>query len=230
MNSRAIMKKVISFGVVAVLMSCLAVGQAKPETQNPPADAAKPTQDAAKTPEMAKPAVEASAKSEANAKGDEYVIGPEDVLSIVVWKEPDFTKVVPVRPDGMISIALAGDIKAAGLTVKQLQENLKKQLTAYVSNPEVSVTVQEFRSQKFNVMGQVNKPGAYPLTGPTTILDAIALAGGFRDFAKTKKIYVLRTDADGKQVKLPFNYNEVIKGNQMNTNVNLEARDTIVVP
>lgn len=175
-------------------------------------------------PEMARPS------DGDKSKTDEYVIGPDDVLSIAVWKEPDFTKVVPVRPDGMISMALAGDIKAAGLTVKQLQESLKKQLTAYVDNPEVSVTVQEFRSQKFNIMGQVNKPGAYPLTGPTTILDALAQAGGFRDFAKTKKIYVLRTDAAGKQVKLPFNYNEVIKGNQMDTNVNLEPRDTIVVP
>jgi polysaccharide export outer membrane protein len=130
----------------------------------------------------------------------------------------------------MITIPLAGDVKAAGLTVRQLQENLNKQLTAFVANPEVSVSVQEFRSKKFNIVGQVGKPGAYPLTGRMTILDAIALAGGFRDFAKSKKVYILRTSADGKQMKLPFNYNEVIKGNQMNTNVDLESRDTVVVP
>ena len=215
-NNKAMMSKLIA--LISVLMMAASVAQAQ-------SDPAKPKDDKAKaTPEMAKPS------SDDKSKSDEYVIGPDDVLSIVVWKEPDFTKVVPVRPDGMISVALAGDIKAAGLTVRQLQENLKKQLTAYVANPEVSVTVQEFRSQKFNVMGQVNKPGAYPLTGPTTILDAIALSGGFRDFAKTKKIYVLRTTADGKQVKLPFNYNEVIKGNQMDTNIQLESRDTVVVP
>ena len=115
-------------------------------------------------------------------------------------------------------------------TVLQLQDDLKKELKAYVENPEVTVSVQEFRSKKFNILGQVNKPGAYPLTGRTTILDAIAVAGGFKDFAKTKKMYVLRTSADGKQEKLAFNYNEVIKGNQMSTNVELEPRDTVVVP
>ena len=214
-SNRIILSKLIALFTVLVMAAGMVQAQSAPE---------KAKDDKAKaTPEMAKP-------SDDKAKSDEYVIGPDDVLSIVVWKEPDFTKIVPVRPDGMISVALAGDIKAAGLTVRQLQENLKKQLTAYVANPEVSVTVQEFRSQKFNVMGQVNKPGAYPLTGPTTILDAIALSGGFRDFAKTKKIYVLRTTADGKQVKLPFNYNEVIKGNQMDTNIQLESRDTVVVP
>lgn len=183
----------------------------------------KPTK-ATAAPEMAK------ASADDKSRADEYVIGPDDVLSIAVWKEPDFTKITPVRPDGMISVALAGDIKAAGLTVRQLQENLKKLLTAYVANPEVTVSVQEFHSQKFNIMGQVNKPGAYPLTGPTTVLDGLAQAGGFKDFAKTKKIYVLRTMADGKQMKYLFNYNEVIKGNQMDTNIQLEARDTIVVP
>lgn len=186
-------------------------------------------QDAPK-PDKSKAAPEMASSQTVKDNSDSYVIGPEDVLSIVVWKEPDFTKVVPVRPDGMISVALAGDIKAAGLTVKELQENLTKQLKAYIDNPEVTISVQEFHSQKFNILGEVNKPGAYPLAGPTTVLDAIAQAGGFKDFAKTKKIYVLRTMADGKQVKLPFNYNEVIKGNQMNTNVTLEPRDTVVVP
>lgn len=187
----------------------------------------------AQAPEQAKSkAAPETAKQSADdkSKSDEYVIGAEDVLSIVVWKEPDFTRTVPVRPDGMITIPLAGDVKAAGKTVRQLEEDLKKQLTAFVANPEVTVSVQEFRSKKFNIVGQVGKPGSYPLTGRMTILDAIALAGGFRDFAKSKKIYVLRTSADGKQLKLPFNYNEVIKGNQMNTNIELESGDTLVVP
>ncbi|MGH9641022.1 MAG: polysaccharide biosynthesis/export family protein [Terriglobales bacterium] len=187
-------------------------------------------QDKEKDNSKAAPEMASSAKSNQKANDDAYVIGPDDVLSIVVWKEPDFTKVVPVRPDGMISVALAGDVKAAGLTVKELQASLSAKLKAYVDNPEVSVSVQEFHSQKFNILGEVNKPGAYSLTGPTTILDAIAQAGGFKDFAKTKKIYILRTAADGKQLKLPFNYNEVIKGKQMDTNVELAPRDTIVVP
>ncbi len=152
-----------------------------------------------KQTEKSKAAPEMAAANAEQDKNDSYVIGPDDVLSIVVWKEPDFTKISPVRPDGMISVALAGDVKAAGLTVKELQQSLTAKLKAYVDNPEVTVSVQEFKSQKFNVLGQVNKPGSFPLTGKTTVLDAIALAGGFKDFAKTKKIYVLRTSADGKQ-------------------------------
>lgn len=209
------MKKSITF-ITGIMFLMLAAGFAVAQQ---PQD--KPAASAA--PEMAQTTKVAD-------RSKEYVIGPDDVLSIVVWKEPDFTKTVPVRPDGMISIALVGDVKAAGLTVEQLQDSLAKQLKSYVDNPEVNVSVQEFHSKKFNILGEVNKPGAYPLTGPTSILDAIAQAGGFKDFAKTKKIYVLRTSADGKQVKLPFNYNEVIKGNHMDMNVSLEPRDTVVVP
>jgi polysaccharide export outer membrane protein len=211
-RSKAMMARIVSVTLTVTMFAGFAFGQAAQQDKSKPA------------PEMAKQSADDKSKS------DEYVIGAEDILSIVVWKETDFTRTVPVRPDGMISIPLAGDIQAAGLTVRQLQESLKKQLTAFVANPEVTVSVQEFRSKKFNIVGQVNKPGAYPLTGRMTILDAIALAGGFRDFAKSKKVYVLRTSADGKQIKLPFNYNEVIKGNQMNTNVDLESRDTVVVP
>jgi polysaccharide export outer membrane protein len=206
------MARIVSVTLTVTLLTGFAFGQAAQQDKSKAA------------PETVKQSADDKSKS------DEYVIGAEDILSIVVWKEPDFTRTVPVRPDGMISIPLAGDIKAAGLTVSQLQENLKKQLTAFVANPEVTVSVQEFRSKKFNIVGQVNKPGAYPLTGRMTILDAIALAGGFKDFAKSKKVYVLRTSADGKQIRLPFNYNEVIKGNQMNTNIDLESRDTVVVP
>ena len=211
-RSKAMMARIISVTLTVTLFAGFAFGQAAQRDKSKAA------------PEMVKQ------NADDKSKSDEYVIGADDVLSIVVWKEPDFTRTVPVRPDGMISIPLAGDIKAAGLTVSELQESLKKQLTAFVANPEVTVSVQEFRSKKINILGQVTKAGAYPLTGRMTILDAIALAGGFRDFAKSKKIYVLRTSADGKQIKLPFNYNEVIKGNQMNTNVELESGDTIVVP
>ncbi len=175
------------------------------------------------------PEVAKSAEQQARA-ADEYVIGTDDVLAINVWKEPELTRTVPVRPDGMITLPLVGDIKASGSTPRQLQETIKKQIASYVPNAEVTVSVQEVKSLKFNIVGQVNKPGSYPLIKPMTVLDGIAQAGGFKDFAKTKKIYVLRTDASGKQLKLPFNYNEVIKGGQMGQNVELESRDTIVVP
>jgi polysaccharide biosynthesis/export protein len=159
-----------------------------------------------------------------------YVIGPTDVLSINVWKEQEMSKVVPVRPDGMISLPLVGEIKAAGLTPVQLEEQITGSLKKLMSDPQVTVIVAEVHSQNFNIVGEVLKPGSYPLTHQLTVLDAIALAGGFHDFAKTKKIYVLRTDANGKQERLPFNYKDVIRGQNPQQNIQLQAHDTVVVP
>ncbi len=163
-------------------------------------------------------------------KPEGYVIGAEDILSINVWKEPEESRQVPVRPDGMISLPLLGDIKAAGLTPLQLQDEITTELKKLISDPEVTVIVSEVHSLTFNVVGNVNRPGYYPLTRRMTVLDAIAMSGGFRDFAKVKKIYVLRTEADGKEVKLHFNYNNVIKGKDQQENIELQPRDTIVVP
>jgi polysaccharide export outer membrane protein len=161
---------------------------------------------------------------------ENYVIGSEDVLAISVWKEPDVSRSVPVRPDGQISLPLVGETPARGLTPRELEAKLRERLSAYMANPEVTVIVQEVKSQKFNIMGEIAKPGTYPLNPPMTVLDAIAAAGGFRDFAKTKKIYVLRTSDDGTKTKLPFNYKEVIKGAKLEQNVQLRSHDTIVVP
>ncbi len=130
----------------------------------------------------------------------------------------------------MISLPLLGDVKASGLTPLQLQDLLTTDLKKYISDPQVTVIVTQVNSLSFNVVGEVLKPGYYPLTRRMTVLDAIAMAGGFRDFAKTKKIYVLRTDADGKQLRLPFNYKNVIKGKNSNQNIELQPRDTLVVP
>ncbi len=163
-------------------------------------------------------------------KPDSYVIGAEDVLSINVWKEQELSRQVPVRPDGMISLPLLGDVKASGLTPLQLQDQLTTDLKKYISDPQVTVIVNQVNSLAFNVVGEVLKPGYYPLTRRMTVLDAIAMAGGFRDFAKVKKIYVLRTEADGKQVRLPFNYKNVVKGKNPNQNIELQPRDTLVVP
>ncbi len=173
---------------------------------------------------------QAAATTSDSTAGNDYVIGPDDVLIVNVWKEPELSRPTPVRPDGMITLPLIGDIKAAGNTTKQLQETIKQKLAAYVPSAEVTVALQEVRSQKFNIVGQVARPGMYPLMKPMTVLDAIAVAGGFRDFAKTKKIYVLRNNADGTQARLPFNYNDVIKGTDMRQNVELQAHDTVVVP
>lgn len=164
------------------------------------------------------------------AHDDSFVIGNDDVLAINVWKEPDVSRVIPVRSDGKISLPLVGEVQAAGTTPLKLEQEIAGKLKSYISDPEVTVIVQQINSQKFNILGMVAKPGSYPLTNSATVLDALALAGGFRDFAKKKSIYVLRQNADGTQTKLPFNYNEVVKGQKLDQNVRLQPRDTVVVP
>jgi polysaccharide biosynthesis/export protein len=160
----------------------------------------------------------------------EYSIGSDDVLAINVWKEPELSRTVPVRPDGKVTVPLVGEIQAKGLTPNELETNIATALKSFVANPEVSVIVQEVHSVKFNILGEVTKPGSYPLARPTTVLDAIALAGGFRDFAKTTKIYVLRVRSDGSRHTMPFNYKDVIKGKRFEQNVELLPGDTVIVP
>ena len=169
-------------------------------------------------------------KSVPGVRPESYVIGAEDTISVYVWKEPDMSKSVPVRPDGMISLPLVGEVKAAGYTPVQLQDVLADTMKKYVSDPQVTVGVEKIASLSFNIVGEVNHPGYFPLTRRMTVLDAIALAGGFKDFAKTKKVYVLRTAANGSQERLPFNYKQVIKGQNPQQNIELQPRDTIVVP
>jgi len=159
-----------------------------------------------------------------------YVIGSSDTLAINVWKEPDVSRTVPVRSDGKISLPLAGEIQAAGRTPLALEQEIASKLKSYISEPEVTVMVQQINSQKFNILGQVARPGSFPLTSSTTVLDAIAVAGGFRDFAKQKSIYVLRQNPDGTQSRLPFNYKNVVKGKDAAQNIKLQPGDTIVVP
>jgi polysaccharide biosynthesis/export protein len=184
--------------------------------------------DVAKATEL--PSTDTPRSRVSDVHGDNYVIGVDDVLNVNVWKEGDLSRSVPVRPDGMITLPLVGEIKASGLTPVQLQDQITTALQKVMSDPVVTVSVTGVNSLTFNIMGQVNKPGYFPLNHPLTILDAIALAGGFRDFAKQKKIYVLRTTPDGKHVKLYFNYKEVIKGRKMAQNIYLEPRDTLVIP
>jgi polysaccharide biosynthesis/export protein len=161
---------------------------------------------------------------------DNFVIGNDDVLAINVWKEPDISRSIPVRSDGKISLPLVGEVQAAGRTPLSLEREIATKLKNYISDPEVSVMVQQINSQKFNILGQVSRPGSYPLTGSMTVLDAIAVAGGFRDFAKQKSIYLLRKNSDATQSRLPFNYKSVVKGNDPAQNVRLQPGDTIIVP
>lgn len=160
----------------------------------------------------------------------DYVIGADDVLGINVWKEPEFSQPVPVRSDGNISLPLIGEIKAAGKTPIQLEQDITTKLSTYFKEPEVNVMVVQMNSRKFNILGRVRKPGAYSLAATKTVLDAIAEAGGFQDFAKVKDIFILRKDADGQESRLPFNYKDVVRGKHSEENVTLKPHDTIVVP
>jgi polysaccharide biosynthesis/export protein len=172
----------------------------------------------------------ADAASATKPHDDSFVIGNDDVLAINVWKEPDISRSIPVRSDGKISLPLVGEVQAAGRTPLKLEQDIAVRLKNYIAEPEVTVIVQQINSQKFNILGQVNKPGSYPLTNTATVLDAIAIAGGFRDFAKQKNIYVLRQNGDGSQTRISFNYKEVVKGKNPAQNIKLQPRDTIVVP
>jgi polysaccharide biosynthesis/export protein len=168
----------------------------------------------------------------ASASGQDahYTIGSDDVLSISVWNEKELTESVPVRSDGNISMPLIGEIQATGKTPIQLEQDISTRLRAYVTQPAVTVTVMQMNSRKFNILGRVKKPGSYPLTTTMTVLDAIALAGGFQDFAKQGRVYVLRQNPGGGEARLPFNYRNVIRGDHPEQNVRLEPHDTIVVP
>ena len=180
--------------------------------------------------EVAVSASPASAVSVSKPHDDSFVIGNDDVLAINVWKEPDLSRSIPVRSDGRISLPLVGEVQAAGQTPLKLEADIASRLKSYISEPEVTVMVQQINSQKFNVLGMVMRPGSYVLANSATVLDAIALAGGFRDFAKQKAIYVLRQTPNGEQSRLPFNYKDVIKGKNASQNIKLQPRDTIVVP
>lgn len=155
---------------------------------------------------------------------NKYLIGPEDILFIKVWREADFTMPVAVRPDGKITMPLVGEIQAAGQTPLQLTKTITELLTKYVNNPEVTVFVTDVRSKKYYIIGQVNREGAFPLVTPTTVLDALVNAGGFKEFANTKKIKILR----GTKV-FNFNYNEVTKAKHLEQNINVENGDHIIV-
>jgi polysaccharide export outer membrane protein len=170
-----------------------------------------------------------TSSSTANAIDPTYKIGPQDVLRIDVWKEPEISRVTPVRPDGRISLPLLNDVQAAGLTPTQLASTISEGLKKFITNPQVTVGVNEINSRRIYVTGEVTKPGAFPLQPNMTVLQALTSSGGFTQFAKIKGIYVLRTE-DGKQVKHPFNYKDVVSGKHPELNIVLQSGDVIVVP
>jgi polysaccharide biosynthesis/export protein len=158
-----------------------------------------------------------------------YRIGPQDVVQIDVWKEPEITRTIPVRPDGKISLPLLNDVQASGLTAMQLAGVIRDGLTKYLTNPQVTVTVTQINSRRVFITGEVSRAGAIPLLPNMTALQALSSAGGFTQFARPKNIYILRV-VEGKQVKYPFNYKEVVKGKYEEQNILLQPGDVIVVP
>jgi polysaccharide export outer membrane protein len=204
-----------------ILISSLALAQDPP----PPQDATPVSANAAsnKAP-YEKPAAIASPTQ----AGAEYVIGPEDVLHVAVWKEADLTATLPVRPDGKISLPLLNDVQASGLTPQQLAASLTEKLKKYIADPRVTIVVTTINSKRIYLMGEVLHSGATPLSPNMTVLQALSSAG-LNQFANTKGIYVLRT-VNGKQQKLPVNYRKLVKGERIEQNYLLQPGDTIVVP
>jgi polysaccharide export outer membrane protein len=206
------MRKIVSRVALAVIFCAAVAGAqetAKPATAVPAATKAEPA---------------------SQSSGDsDYRIGPQDVLKVDVWKEPEITRTIPVRPDGKISLPLLNDVQAAGLTAMQLAGVIREGLTKYITSPQVTVTVTEINSRRVYCNGEVLKPGALALLPNMTALQALSSCGGFTQFAKLKGIYILRVE-NGKQVQHPFNYKDVVKGMKPEANILLQPGDIIVVP
>jgi polysaccharide export outer membrane protein len=196
-----------------------------------PRTGAQSGEEKAKETESAPAAARAKSGEKDAATGEEgsYVIGAQDILDISVWKEPDVSRRVPVRPDGKISLPLLNDIQAAGLTPLELQQQITDGLKKFLTAPQVTVTVIEINSKRVYIVGEVGRTGALAMLPNMTVLQALSAAGGFRQFANPKKIYVMRNE-HGKQVTYPFNYNDVVRGIRPEQNIILKPGDTIVVP
>ncbi len=204
------MKKLLNFGGMGILLLFIIASMAYPQADKETLSRKE-------------------AQVEIGTDSDQYVIGAEDVLSIHVWKEDAFTRTIPVRMDGKISLPLVQEIKAAGLTPLQLKEVLTRRLKEFIENPVVSVTVTEANSYKVYVSGQVKTPGVYRLRSETSVAQIIPMAGGFTDWANQKKILIIRNE-NGREKRITVNYRKIIRGSDTDSNVILKTGDTIIVP
>jgi polysaccharide export outer membrane protein len=211
---------VVSAALLAgLLMVGSAAAQPNPRLQGKYSDVAAPAA-----------AVKGSAPAPVSVPvASDYVIGPEDMLQISVWKNDAISRTLPVRPDGKISLPLLHDIQAAGLTPMQLRDKLAAALGEFMPNPEVSVSLVEVKSYRVSVLGEVQKPGVLQLKAPTTVLEVLALAGGFRDFASPSKIVIFRKNDAGQTQRIRFNYNRAV-GAAGEDNITLQTGDVVVVP
>ncbi|MGA6826509.1 polysaccharide biosynthesis/export family protein [Nitrospira sp. NS4] len=179
---------------------------------------------------MAAPSDHAIEKSSLIVTTD-YILGPEDVLEITVWRNTDLSKTVTVRPDGKISLPLIGDVSAVGRTTVQLAEDISAKLKEYKENPQVSILVKEVNSYAIYVLGEVAHPGKFPLKSKTTLLQGITVAGGFTPTAARNKMVVFRFAKDGAgQIKIKASYDDIVLRDGSNQNIELKPGDQIVVP
>jgi polysaccharide export outer membrane protein len=201
------------FGLLGVTAAALMWGQ-ESQQEAKPAEAPKTVQEESASPAVAAPVDPKSFK-----------LGPEDVLLVRVWREPELSGLVAIRPDGKINLPLVGEMTAAGLTPEQLTAAVTEALTKFINRPQVLVSVQAVRSRKYLISGEVNRPGVYPLVTPITVMEAIVQAGGLKEFASKGKITILRGDK-----RLKFNYGDVVKGKNLSQNIPIEHGDHVVVP
>jgi polysaccharide export outer membrane protein len=210
------MKNAVSLGIVALVAFMAtgvpaAQGQTAPRQGQTPATTTEPTP----APGIAPPA--------------DYVIGPEDVLEVVFWREKDLSGQVMVRPDGMVSLPLLNDVQAAGLTPEEFRQKILEAAGRYVENPSAAVIVRTINSRKVYVTGEIGKPGAIPLGGPLTVSQLLALAGGPKEYADTKNIAIVRL-VNGKPMRFKFNMKDFAKGKNPAQDILLKPGDTVIVP
>ncbi len=214
----------LSLAIVMGLVCGMGQLHAQAPAQTPQAKPATPPASATQKPDAA-----ALPKQETPLPAG-YVIGPDDVLGISYWRNPDMSAEVTVRPDGLISLPLLNEVHAGGLTPEQLREKIAKDATKFLEEePTVSVVVKTINSRKVYITGMVAKPAYYPLSGAMTVVQLIATAGGLQEFADTKNIRIVRNE-NGRQVSFPFNYKDFLKGKNLKQNIELKPGDTVVVP
>lgn len=230
-STRIIAVTTLTLAAVALLPELGATQNMSPSAPAAPSGSASPSRGKPSGPVEPSASPAATTMTGASvALPSDYVIGPGDLLQVTVWKNDTLSRVVPVRPDGKISIPLLHDIQASGLTVMQLRDKIATALAEFMPSPEVTVSVNDVRSLRVSILGEVVKPGVLELRGQTTILEAIAMAGGFKDFASPSKITVIRSEGEGKTKRIRFNYNRAVSSSSDEENLVLKAGDVIVVP
>ena len=218
--------RTVAIGACAIAMFALS-GEASAQIQPVPQPAqAKPT---AAAQQPATPGNGAPAAAPGVALPADYVIGPEDVLAVLFWRDKEMSGDYVVRPDGQITLPLLNDIQAAGLTPEELRDSLTKAASKLIEDPSVTVGVKAINSRKVFITGMVGKGGSYPLTSPTTVVQLISIAGGLQEFADEKKILIVRVEK-GQQVAYKFNYKDFAKGKNLKQNIQLKPGDQVIVP